>query len=90
MFSFRLRRDPAPLNADLHSHSTVSDGTIGPAELARRAHEKGVQLNVMNDELIVEMDKEEQRVKVKSKKPPWVNMPWEVKAWEPKITKDNK
>jgi 3',5'-nucleoside bisphosphate phosphatase len=49
MFSFRLRRDPAPLNADLHSHSTVSDGTIGPAELARRAHEKGVQLWALTD-----------------------------------------
>ncbi len=49
MFSFRLRRDPAPLNADLHCHSVVSDGTLAPIELARRAHAKGVQLWALTD-----------------------------------------
>ena len=49
MFSLRLRRDPAPLNADLHCHSTVSDGTLEPVELARRAHAKGVQLWALTD-----------------------------------------
>lgn len=49
MFSLRLRRDPAPLNADLHCHSTVSDGTLAPVELARRAHAKGVQLWALTD-----------------------------------------
>jgi len=49
MFSLRPRRDPAPLNADLHCHSTVSDGTLEPAELARRAHAKGVQLWALTD-----------------------------------------
>jgi predicted metal-dependent phosphoesterase TrpH len=49
MFSLRPRRDPAPLNADLHCHSTVSDGTIEPAELARRAHAKGVQIWALTD-----------------------------------------
>ena len=48
MFSLR-RRDPAPLNADLHCHSTVSDGTLEPVELARRAHAKGVQLWALTD-----------------------------------------
>lgn len=49
MFSFRLRRDPAPVNADLHCHSVVSDGTLTPIELARRAHAKGVQLWALTD-----------------------------------------
>ncbi len=48
MFSIR-RRDPAPLNADLHCHSTVSDGTLEPIELAQRAHAKGVQLWALTD-----------------------------------------
>ena len=37
------------LNADLHSHSTVSDGLLAPAELARRAHENGVELLALTD-----------------------------------------
>jgi predicted metal-dependent phosphoesterase TrpH len=49
MFSFRQRRDPAPLNADLHCHSTVSDGTLEPEVLAQRAHAKGVELWALTD-----------------------------------------
>lgn len=49
MFSLRKRADPAPLNADLHCHSTVSDGTLAPIELAQRAHAKGVQLWALTD-----------------------------------------
>lgn len=49
MFPFRQRRDPTPLNADLHCHSIVSDGTLAPVELARRAHAKGVQLWALTD-----------------------------------------
>lgn len=37
------------VNADLHSHSTVSDGTLAPAALAARAKEKGVQLWALTD-----------------------------------------
>ena len=37
------------LNADLHSHSTRSDGTLEPAALARRAHANGVQLWALTD-----------------------------------------
>lgn len=41
---------PAPLlNADLHCHSTVSDGTLPPEELARRAHGNGVDLWALTD-----------------------------------------
>ncbi len=36
-------------NADLHCHSTVSDGTLAPAALARRAHGNGVQLWALTD-----------------------------------------
>ena len=41
--------DPHAINADLHCHSNVSDGTLAPAELAARAHAKGVQLWALTD-----------------------------------------
>ena len=37
------------LNADLHSHSTVSDGTLSPRELVRRAAAQGVELFALTD-----------------------------------------
>jgi predicted metal-dependent phosphoesterase TrpH len=37
------------LNADLHAHSTVSDGTLEPDVLVRRAAEKGVDLFALTD-----------------------------------------
>lgn len=37
------------LNADLHSHSSVSDGTLPPATLARRARDNGVGLWALTD-----------------------------------------
>jgi hypothetical protein len=37
------------LNADLHSHSTVSDGTMRPRELVLRAAEQGVKLFALTD-----------------------------------------
>jgi predicted metal-dependent phosphoesterase TrpH len=37
------------LNVDLHSHSTQSDGAIRPAEVARRAHDRGVQGWALSD-----------------------------------------
>jgi predicted metal-dependent phosphoesterase TrpH len=37
------------LNADLHSHSTVSDGTLAPAALAERAAANGVDLWALTD-----------------------------------------
>ncbi len=36
-------------NADLHSHSTVSDGTQAPAAVAARAHAAGVELWALTD-----------------------------------------
>lgn len=38
-----------PLNADLHCHSTVSDGLLAPADLVRRAHGNGVELLALTD-----------------------------------------
>lgn len=38
-----------PLNADLHCHSTVSDGLLAPAELIRRARDNGVELLALTD-----------------------------------------
>ena len=38
-----------PLNADLHCHSVVSDGTLEPEALAARAHANGVQLWALTD-----------------------------------------
>ena len=40
---------PTLLNADLHCHSVVSDGTLTPGELAQRASSKGVQLWSLTD-----------------------------------------
>jgi predicted metal-dependent phosphoesterase TrpH len=40
---------PHALNADLHCHSTVSDGTLAPAAVAARAHAHGVQLWALTD-----------------------------------------
>ena len=37
------------LNADLHCHSVVSDGTLSPEALAERAHLNGVQLWSLTD-----------------------------------------
>ena len=44
------------LNADLHCHSTFSDGTLAPAELAARARLGGVDLWSLteHDELAVQ------------------------------------
>lgn len=39
----------APLNADLHCHSVVSDGTLTPEELAARAKAQGVTLWALTD-----------------------------------------
>ena len=38
-----------PMNADLHCHSTVSDGLLSPAEVVRRAHANGVDLLALTD-----------------------------------------
>ncbi len=37
------------LNADLHCHSTVSDGTLSPEAVAARAHANGVELWALTD-----------------------------------------
>ncbi|MBC7916308.1 MAG: PHP domain-containing protein [Rhodoferax sp.] len=37
------------LNADLHCHSVVSDGTLTPEALAERAHKNGVELWALTD-----------------------------------------
>ena len=37
------------INADLHSHSTVSDGTLAPRVLAQRARDQGVELWSLTD-----------------------------------------
>ncbi|ARP94546.1 3',5'-nucleoside bisphosphate phosphatase [Bordetella genomosp. 13] len=39
----------AMLNFDLHCHSTVSDGALPPAEVARRAHANGVDVWALTD-----------------------------------------
>lgn len=41
--------DPHAINADLHCHSIVSDGTLTPTELAQRAKVNGVQIWSMTD-----------------------------------------
>lgn len=41
--------DPHSLNADLHCHSTVSDGTLSPRAVAELAHAGGVRLWSLTD-----------------------------------------
>lgn len=41
--------DPRNINVDLHCHSTVSDGTLEPREVVRRAHRNGVQALALTD-----------------------------------------
>ena len=41
--------DPHLINADLHCHSTTSDGTLSPEELAARAAANGVQIWSLTD-----------------------------------------
>jgi predicted metal-dependent phosphoesterase TrpH len=41
--------DPGRLNVDLHCHSTVSDGTLAPREVVRRAHRNGAQVLALTD-----------------------------------------
>ena len=41
--------DPWGLNVDLHCHSTISDGTLEPREVVRRAHRNGVQALALTD-----------------------------------------
>lgn len=38
-----------PHNADLHCHSTASDGTLAPAAVVRRAHANGVDMLALTD-----------------------------------------
>ncbi|MGY8525134.1 3',5'-nucleoside bisphosphate phosphatase [Paracidovorax citrulli] len=40
---------PHAINADLHCHSTVSDGTLPPAVVAERAHAHGVRVWSLTD-----------------------------------------
>jgi predicted metal-dependent phosphoesterase TrpH len=47
MDSFVL--DPLAVNADLHCHSSFSDGTLDPSALAKRALDGGVQLWALTD-----------------------------------------
>ncbi|MEZ5739254.1 MAG: 3',5'-nucleoside bisphosphate phosphatase [Burkholderiaceae bacterium] len=44
-----LLADPWRLNADLHCHSMYSDGVLRPAELVRRAGERGVSMLALTD-----------------------------------------
>ena len=41
--------DAWALNADLHCHSTFSDGVLKPADLIARAHDNGVQVLALTD-----------------------------------------
>lgn len=44
-----MSRTASELNADLHSHSTISDGTLRPRDLVLRAAAQGVELFALTD-----------------------------------------
>lgn len=41
--------EPHEINADLHCHSVVSDGTLAPVDLVERAHRNGVDILALTD-----------------------------------------
>ena len=41
------------INADLHCHSVMSDGTLTPEDLAKRAHQNGVELWSLTDHDVI-------------------------------------
>ena len=47
--SIQGRSDPRRINADLHCHSLMSDGTLPPAEVVERAASQGVQVLALTD-----------------------------------------
>jgi 3',5'-nucleoside bisphosphate phosphatase len=42
-------RGPHRINADLHCHSVVSDGTLSPTDIVERAHRNGVEILALTD-----------------------------------------
>ena len=44
-----MSKQTTPFCADLHCHSTVSDGLLAPDVVARRAKERGVTLWSLTD-----------------------------------------
>ena len=48
-YNAQAMSNSSPRNPDLHCHSNVSDGTLAPDELARRAHAQGVDLWALTD-----------------------------------------
>lgn len=44
-----MRAKLKAINADLHCHSTLSDGMLAPSEVVRRAHENEVELLALTD-----------------------------------------
>jgi predicted metal-dependent phosphoesterase TrpH len=47
--SLQGRRDPRAINADLHCHSLMSDGTLAPAAVVERAAAQGVEMLALTD-----------------------------------------
>ncbi|MDQ2683818.1 MAG: PHP domain-containing protein, partial [Chloroflexota bacterium] len=41
--------EPGIARADLHTHSTASDGTLAPADLVRQAHRRGLPVIALTD-----------------------------------------
>lgn len=44
-----VRADPRRINADLHCHSLMSDGTLSPAAVVERAFAQGVEMLALTD-----------------------------------------
>lgn len=61
-------------------------GRIG-TDVRFAAHQKGPKLKAKENHMLI--DKEDDRVKVKSKQDPWINKPWVIKDHEDPIPDDN-
>jgi hypothetical protein len=57
-------------------------------DVRQAVHKKGVKMKAEKDNIIL-IDKDDKRVKVKSKEKPYIDKPWVIKDWEDKIPDDD-
>jgi hypothetical protein len=57
-------------------------------DVRHQTHKKGAKMKAKKDTIVL-VDKEEERTKIKSKLPPYVDKPWVIKDWEDPIDDDN-
>jgi len=62
-------------------------GRVGE-DVRHQVHKKGAKMKAKKDTIVL-VDKDDERTKIKSKNPPYVDKPWVIKDWEDPIDDDN-